>query len=225
VFDAQLTAFELICPLSLHLVGRHFPQLPPPPPAPWHVLCEFSGSAEDNLANKAENFLAARLTDGAITDGVLAQTNAQRKNLWALRENISEAQKKEGISIKHDIALPTSRIAEFLQRVEPALTARFPGARHVAFGHLGDGNLHFNISMPEAAANADLLAHEHEVNAIVYELVHALEGSISAEHGIGQLKRDFLARYKTPAQLAAMHAIKHALDPAGLMNSGKILVD
>lgn len=221
-FDAQLTAFELICPLSLQLVRRHFPHLPPPPSAPWHVLCEFSGSGEDNLRHKAENFLTARLRDGAISDGILAQTNAQRKNLWALRENISEAQKKEGISIKHDIALPTSRVAEFLERVEPLLTARFPDIRHVAFGHLGDGNLHFNVSMQNPAANARLLAREHEVNEIVYDLVHTLEGSISAEHGIGQLKREFLTRYKTPAQLAAMRAIKHALDPAGLMNPGKI---
>ncbi|GHT91957.1 oxidoreductase [Betaproteobacteria bacterium] len=225
VFDAQLTAFELICPLSLQLVRQHFPQLPPPLVAPWHVLCEFSGSAEDDLPQKAENFLAARLADSAISDGVLAQTNAQRKNLWALRENISEAQKKEGVSIKHDIALPTSRIAEFLQRIAPLLTTRFPGIRHVAFGHLGDGNLHFNVSMPDAAANTRLLAQEHEVNEIVYDLVHAQEGSISAEHGIGQLKREFLTRYKTPAWLAAMRAIKHALDPAGLMNPGKIMID
>ena len=225
VFDAQLTAFELICPLSLQLVRQHFPQHPPPPAAPWHVLCEFSGSIEDDLPQKAENFLAAKLADGAISDGVLAQSAAQRKNLWALRENISEAQKKEGISIKHDIALPTSRIAEFLARIAPQLTARFPNVRHVAFGHLGDGNLHFNVSMPDAAANARLLEHEHEVNEIVYELAHALEGSISAEHGIGQLKREFLTRYKTPAQLDAMRALKQALDAKGLMNPGKIIGD
>jgi FAD/FMN-containing dehydrogenase len=227
VFDAQLTAFELICPLSLQFVLRHFPNLPPPPPAPWHALCEFSGGVEpreaEALTQKAEDFLAERLAEGVITDGVLAKTNAQRKNLWALRENISEAQKREGVSIKHDIALPISRVAEFLQRVEPLLAARFPGIRHVAFGHLGDGNLHFNVSMPEAAANARLLHREHEVNETVYDLAHALEGSISAEHGIGQLKREILSRYKSPAQMAAMRAIKRALDPAGLMNPGKVI--
>jgi FAD/FMN-containing dehydrogenase len=234
-FDAQLTAFELICPQALQLVLRHFPHLPPPPPAPWHVLCEFADSGEDarannhandhaeNLRRKVENFLAVRLQDGAISDGVLAQSLAQRKNLWALRERISEAQKKEGVSIKHDIALPISRVDEFLRRVKPLLDARFPGVRQLAFGHLGDGNLHFNVSMPETIANAQLLAHEHTVNEIVYDLTHALEGAISAEHGIGQLKRDRLPRYKTPAQLAAMRAIKRALDPAGLMNPGKVL--
>jgi FAD/FMN-containing dehydrogenase len=227
VFDAQLTAFELICPLSLQLVRRHFPNLPPPPPAPWHVLCEFSGGVEpreaEDLHHRAEEFFALRLADGTITEAVLAQTNAQRKNLWALREHISEAQKREGVSIKHDIALPISRVATFLQRIEPLLVARFPGIRHVAFGHLGDGNLHFNVSMPDATANARLLTREREVNETVYDLVHTLEGSISAEHGIGQLKREILPRYKSPAQMAAIRAIKRALDPKGLMNPGKVI--
>ncbi|MDR1888173.1 MAG: FAD-binding oxidoreductase [Zoogloeaceae bacterium] len=230
-FDAQLTAFELICPLSLSLVRQHFShraQIARIPHAPWHVLCEFSSSDEESaLRERVERFLAAALENG-IENGVtqeiiLAQTNAQRQNLWGLRENISEAQKKEGVSIKHDIALPISRIAEFLERIPPLLAQAFPGIRHIAFGHLGDGNLHFNLSMPEAEANRRLQTRQPEANRIVHDLVHELGGSISAEHGLGQLKRDEIRRYKSPAELAAMSAIKQALDPEGLMNPGKVL--
>ncbi|MDR3159417.1 MAG: FAD-binding oxidoreductase [Zoogloeaceae bacterium] len=223
-FDAQLTAFELICPLSRELLRRHFARLSLPAlEAPWHVLCEFSGSRDDHLPEKAQNFLAAALAEYLARDALLAQNETQRKAFWRMRENISEAQKKEGVSIKHDIALPISRIDEFLTRITPPLAAAFPGIRHTAFGHLGDGNLHFNLSMPEADANARLLAREAEANRIVYDLAHALGGSISAEHGIGRLKRELLARYQSPTRLTAQRAIKQALDPKGLMNPGVLL--
>jgi FAD/FMN-containing dehydrogenase len=224
-FDAQLTAFELMCPLALHLVRKHMPDAPRLPlEAPWHVLCEFSGNREDTgLQEEVEHFLAACIEQGAAEDGIRADSTAQADTLWALREQISEAQKREGISIKHDIALPISRIAEFLERVAPLLSRTFPGIRHVAFGHLGDGNLHFNLSMPDADLNRQLLARQPEANRLVYDLVHELDGSISAEHGLGQLKRETIRRYKPPAEIAAMIAIKKALDPAGLMNPGKVL--
>ncbi|MDR2625717.1 MAG: FAD-binding oxidoreductase [Zoogloeaceae bacterium] len=223
-FDAQLTAFELICPVARALLRHHFAHLSLPAlEAPWQVLCEFSGSRDDPLPEKAQNFLAAALAGNLAQDALLAQNETQRKAFWRMRENISEAQKKEGVSIKHDIALPISRIDEFLTRIAPPLAAAFPGIRHTAFGHLGDGNLHFNLSMPEADANARLLAREAEANRIVYDRVHALGGSISAEHGIGRLKRDLLARYQSPTRLAALRAIKQALDPGGLMNPGVML--
>ncbi|MDR0737311.1 MAG: FAD-binding oxidoreductase [Zoogloeaceae bacterium] len=223
-FDAQLTAFELICPLSLELLRRHFSELALPTlSAPWHVLCEFSGSHADRLPEKAENFIGRALEKNLAQDALLAQNEAQRKAFWRMRENISEAQKREGVSIKHDIALPISRIDEFLDRVVPPLAAAFPGIRHTAFGHLGDGNLHFNLSMPEAKANARLLAQEAKANRIVYDRVDALGGSISAEHGIGRLKRELLLRYQSPARLSALRAIKQALDPGGLMNPGVLL--
>jgi FAD/FMN-containing dehydrogenase len=225
-FDAQLTAFELLCPLSLALLRRHFPQLALPVlNAPWHVLCEFSGSRDDGLPEKTENFILAALARNQAQDALLAQSATQRQIFWRLRENIAEAQKKEGVSIKHDIALPISRIDEFLRRVTPLLAAAFPGIRHTAYGHLGDGNLHFNLSMPEPEANARLLARAPEANRIVYDLVHALGGSISAEHGIGRLKRALLPRYQSPTRLTALRALKQALDPKGLMNPGILLPD
>jgi FAD/FMN-containing dehydrogenase len=140
-----------------------------------------------------------------------------------LRENISEAQKVEGVSIKHDVAVPVSRIPEFLARADAALLNAFPGIRVVAFGHVGDGNLHYNLSQPDAQKNTAFIASQPEVNRIVHDTVHALNGSISAEHGIGQLKREELLRYKSPVEMALMLTIKQVLDPLGLMNPGKIL--
>ena len=139
------------------------------------------------------------------------------------RENISEAQKIEGVSIKHDISLPVSRIPDFLKQADAALSKAFPGIRVVAFGHLGDGNLHYNLSKPDALENTAFIAAQPAVNCLVHDLVQALNGSISAEHGIGQLKREELLRYKSPVELALMRSIKQALDPLGLMNPGKIL--
>lgn len=223
-FDAHLTAFELVCPLSLELVRRHISGIPRVPDAPWHVLCELGDSdGAGDLPARVEAFFAEEIETGCLLDGVLAQSENQRQGLWRLRENISEAQKQEGISIKHDIAVPISRIAEFLERVQLPLVAAFPGIRHVAFGHLGDGNLHFNLSMADAEANRGLVARQAEANRIVHDLVHELGGSISAEHGLGQLKREEIRRYKSPVEMAAMQAIKNALDPAGLMNPGKVL--
>jgi len=226
-FDARLVAFELICPLSLQLMQRHRPDLTMPLTAPWGVLCELSDSLvtkDDFLTAWAETFFAERLAAGELLDVALARSERDRNTFWRWREGISEAQKREGISIKHDIALPISRIAQFLEQIGSTLMARFPGIRHTAFGHLGDGNLHFNLSMPDATDNARLLEREAEVNEMVYDCVTELGGSISAEHGIGQLKRKMLCRYKSPAELAAMRAIKTALDPKGLMNPGKVLL-
>ena len=219
-FDAQLTAFELVSEASLALVLKNIPATTrPTESSPWYVLAEFSDT--DPVA--VERWLGEQLAAGTVADGVLAASEAQAKKLWALRENISEAQKIEGVSIKHDIAVPVSRIAEFLARADAALAAAFPGIRVVAFGHVGDGNLHYNLSKPDAQENALFLASQPEVNRIVHDAVHALNGSISAEHGIGQLKREEILRYKSTVEIELMRTIRQALDPRGLMNPGKLL--
>ena len=219
-FDARLTAFELISETALGLVLRHIPGTRRLlAPAPWYVLAEFS----DVAPAEVEHWLAGCIDSGLATDGVIAQSGAQAEKLWALRENISEAQKIEGVSIKHDIAVPVSRIPQFLDACDKALCAAYPGIRIVAFGHVGDGNLHYNLSKPEAGDNAAFIVSQPAVNAIVHDIVHALNGSISAEHGLGQLKRDEILRYKSPTEMALMRSIKQALDPQGLMNPGKVL--
>ena len=219
-FDADLTAFELVSETALGLVLKNIPALTRPTAAsPWYILAEFSGAEPEAV----EDWLAARLVTGAVSDAAIARSETQAKKLWALRENISEAQKIEGISIKHDVAVPVSRIPEFLARADAALEKAFPGIRIVTFGHVGDGNLHYNQSQADAQDNAAFIAAQPEVNRIVHDTVHALNGSISAEHGIGQLKREELLRYKSPVEIALMRTIKQALDPRGLMNPGKVI--
>jgi FAD/FMN-containing dehydrogenase len=219
-FDAQLTAFELISETSLGLVLKNIPDTARPSAhSPWYVLAEFS----DAEPAAVEGWLADQLDSGEIGDGVMAQSETQAKKLWALRERISEAQKIEGISVKHDVAVPVSRIPEFLAMADAALEQAFPGVRVVAFGHVGDGNLHYNLSKADAHDNAAFLASEPEVHRLVHDTVNALNGSISAEHGIGQLKREEILRYKSPVEMALMRSLKQALDPRGLMNPGKVL--
>ena len=219
-FDAQLTAFELVSESALGLVLKNIPDTArPSASSPWYVLAEFSEA--DPAA--VEAWLAGCLEAGEVSDGVVAQSETQAKKLWALRENISEAQKIEGISIKHDVSVPVSSIPEFLATADAALAKAFPGIRVVAFGHVGDGNLHYNLSKADAHDNAAFLASEAEVHRLVHDTVHALNGSISAEHGIGQLKREEILRYKSPVEMALMRSLKQALDPRGLMNPGKVL--
>jgi FAD/FMN-containing dehydrogenase len=219
-FDSQLTAFELVSEAALGLVLKNIPESTRPVAiSPYYVLAEFS----DVAAGTLENWLADMLEAGLLDDAVLAQSESQARKLWALRENISEAQKIEGVSIKHDISVPVSSIPNFLKQADAALAKVFPGIRVVAFGHLGDGNLHYNLSKPNALENTVFIDSQPAVNRLVHDLVHSLNGSISAEHGIGQLKREELLRYKSPVELAMMRSIKQALDPLGLMNPGKIL--
>lgn len=225
-FDARLTAFELVSSQALGLVLQHIPGARPPLAAttPWQVLLELSdGTRSEELQEALETFLASEIGDGRVGDGVVARSDTQASRLWALRENISEAQKREGISIKHDVAVPVSALPRFLAQAEQALARAFPGIRIVAFGHMGDGNLHYNLSKSDAQDNAAFIAATPEVNRLVHDLVAELGGSISAEHGIGQLKRAELRRYKDPVALALMASIKATLDPRGLMNPGKVL--
>jgi D-lactate dehydrogenase (cytochrome) len=171
----------------------------------------------------AQTLLTEAATAGLIVDGVVAQSLTQAQAFWKLRDAMSEAQKPEGGSIKHDVAVPISTIPRFLDEASRAVMAAVPGARPVPFGHLGDGNIHFNISQPEGGDKAPFLARWEEVNRIVHDIVHRLGGSISAEHGLGQAKIDEITRYKPPAALATMRAVKRALDPLGIMNPGKVV--
>ncbi|CAN5714039.1 FAD-binding oxidoreductase [soil metagenome] len=221
-----LTGFEVMGDFALGLVRRHFPQLPQPLPAsPWTVLLEQSDSENEAHAQALfEALLETALERGIIGDAAVASSLEQSKAMWHLREAIPLAQSLEGANIKHDISVPISRIAEFVASTDAALVVAFPGVRLVDFGHLGDGNLHYNVQAPVDTPAAEFLRdHEPEVNRIVYDAVTAFDGSISAEHGIGLLKRDELARRKSPVALGLMRAIKTALDPRGLLNPGRVL--
>ncbi|MDP5241414.1 FAD-binding oxidoreductase [Uliginosibacterium sp. 31-16] len=223
---SRVTAFEIVCSVAHELVLQKFPDARRPlrGSAPWYALIELTDSGDGAGLNVLLEAIMERAFEASlISDAVLASSEAQAQALWMLRENISEAQKKDGVSIKHDVSVPVSLIPEFLRRSDAALQERFPGVRIVAFGHAGDGNLHYNPSMPEALANAAFVARTPEVNRIVHDIVASLGGSISAEHGLGQLKREEIKRYKSPVELEMMRSVKQAFDPAGLMNPGKLL--
>ncbi len=221
-----LTGFEVMNGVSLALVARHFPQLRQPlPPGAWTALVELSDSeGVEHARARFESLLTAALETGTVSDAVVAESVAQSRAMWHLRESIPLAQSEEGLNIKHDISLPVSRIPDFCAATATALEARWPGVRLVNFGHLGDGNLHYNVQAPVGQDAATFLREEeHAINAVVFDAVVARDGSISAEHGIGVLKREELARRKDPTALAMMRAIKQALDPQGLLNPGRVL--
>ncbi len=222
----RVSAFEIVGRTALGLVLRHIPGARDPlagAPA-WTVLVELSDPAVDApLDDQLQAVLGEAFAQGLAGDAALAASGAQAQALWALREDISEAQRIEGVSIKHDVSVPVSRIPDFLERASEALAARWPDVRVVAFGHIGDGNLHYNLSKSVADDNAAFVARTPEVNRIVHDLVCELGGSISAEHGLGQLKREEVLRYKPALEMELMRRVKQAFDPAGLMNPGKVL--
>jgi FAD/FMN-containing dehydrogenase len=223
---AALTGYELMSDFCLRLVGSHFPELPKPFAThyPCYALVELSSNdSEDQAAELVESAVGAALDAGIALDAVLASSVGQSLGLWKLREHIPLAQATAGKNIKHDISLPVSSIPDFIERTDSALQAAFPGCQVVCFGHLGDGNLHYNIAPPDGIGHDSFLAHQDAVNRIVHDSVAAMNGSISAEHGVGALKRDELPRYKPAVELDMMRAIKAALDPLGIMNPGKIL--
>jgi FAD/FMN-containing dehydrogenase len=224
---AGLTGFEMMGQVALGLVVKHFPSMSVPlwQSAPYCVLLELSDTDnEDHAHQQLERLLETALEHGCVVDAVVAQTIAQSKALWHVRESISMAQATEGLNIKHDIALPVSAIPAFVAHTDALLAQQLPGVRMVNFGHLGDGNLHYNVQCPLNSDAAEFLhAHEAQVNHCVYEAVKNFGGSISAEHGIGRLKADTLPHYKDPVALALMRSIKQALDPQNLMNPGRVL--
>jgi FAD/FMN-containing dehydrogenase len=220
----RLTAFELFSHRCLELVLEHFPETSAPfrAPHPQYVLVEVSDPGQ-GAAGVLEAALADAAEKGVALDAVVAQSESQALALWALRENISEAQARAGQNIKHDVSVPVSAVPRFVAETGAELARAFPGVRMVVFGHLGDGNLHYNVSPPAGVAADAFLRELPAVNRIVHDSVARFRGSISAEHGIGQAKRDELARYKAPLELELMRAIKRTLDPLGIMNPGKVL--
>ncbi|MBF3773803.1 FAD-binding oxidoreductase [Burkholderia pseudomallei] len=222
-----LTGFELMSDFCMKLVGKHYPQLRYPFDAahPQTVLLELSDNESEAHARALfETMMEQAFEAGLVVDAVVAENLAQSRAFWDLREHIPLAQADEGLNIKHDIAVPISAIAHFIDETDAAIQAAAPGARMVTFGHLGDGNLHYNVQMPAGGdPKAFLAEHQAPINRIVYDNVHKHRGTISAEHGIGQLKIDDAQRYKAAVEIRLMRALKTALDPLNLMNPGKVL--
>ena len=221
-----LTGFEVMNQASLALVARELPQLAQPwAPAAWTVLLELSDAeSADHARAVFEGLLEAAVEAGSVQDAAIAQNLQQAQAFWHLRESIPLAQAQAGLNIKHDIALPVSAIPDFVAEMDAALAAYLPGIQVIDFGHLGDGNLHYNVQAPVGVAPAAFLAaHEAPINARVYDAVQRRGGSISAEHGIGRLKREELAARKDATALTLMRAIKQALDPHGILNPGRVL--
>ena len=220
-----LTTFELMPRIGMDFVLRHASGTRDPlsESSPWYVLMEVSAQQASGLDEHVEAFLGEALEKGIVTDAALAGSLSQRADFWKLREMLSEVQTYEGGSIKHDVSVPIHATPEFLARAIAAVEAMVPGCRPVPFGHLGDGNIHFNVSQPVGADKAGFLARWSEMNEAVHAIVAELHGSISAEHGIGRLKRDLLPGVKDPVELDLMRTIKKTLDPQGILNPGAVL--
>ena len=225
--SAGLTGFEVMGQFALKLVVKHFPQQRVPfyESSPYCVVLENSDNESDEHArSQFERLLEAAMEAGCVSDAVVAESMAQARALWHIRESIPLAQAQEGLNIKHDISIAVSRIPEFVAQADAALAQAFPGIRLVNYGHLGDGNLHYNVQAPEGQdAEKFLREQEGPVNGVVYALVDAYNGSISAEHGIGSLKREKLEKHKSPVALGLMRSIKTALDPHNMFNPGRML--
>jgi FAD/FMN-containing dehydrogenase len=220
-----VNAFEILPRIGLELVLAHIPDTVDPfgAPSPWYVLAEVSGIAA--LKEVFETALEGAFDDGLVSDAVIAASEAQRAALWKLRESMSEAQKKDGPSLKHDVSVPVAAVADFIAKASAAVLAKLPDGRPVPFGHLGDGNIHFNIQAAKGADMAAFLAHWDEIARVVHDVVRDFGGSFSAEHGIGVMKRADLVRYKSPAEVDLMRALKRTLDPKNILNPGKLVPD
>lgn len=224
--DTHLTAFELISHFCVELVQQHFPQIRSPlnSTAPYYVLLEISDQeSPEHTFGLFENLVSTALEQKLISDAVVATSLSQSAAMWSLREHIPLAQAKEGKNIKHDISVPISRIGEFIMHTDAQLLSTFPRARLVTFGHLGDGNLHYNVSPAAGVPGDALLAHQSAINRVVHDSVEHFGGSISAEHGLGAQKRDEIRRYKSDLEMRMMQQIKTAFDPLNLMNPGKVI--
>jgi len=227
VLGEAVESFELVPAEGLALVLRHIPgtRAPLSGVSAWNVLIEAVAPAgAEPLAERLEAALAAALDTGLVGDAAIATSEAQADAFWKLRESMSEAEARDGMAAKHDIAVPVAMMPGFMAWAADAVTARFPGVRPIAFGHLGDGNIHFNVRAPAGGDDkAWFAAHAAGISAFVHGLVTEAGGSLSAEHGIGRFKRADFLRFTDPVRLAAMMAVKRALDPAGIMNPGALL--
>jgi D-lactate dehydrogenase (cytochrome) len=223
---SALTGFELMPRIGIEFTTKHIPGVRDPLASvhPWYALVDISTSdSAETAETMMQELLAEAFEAGLVSDAAIAASLAQQDAFWHLRESMSEAQKPEGGSIKHDVSVPVSRIPAFLAEADAAVHALIPDARICAFGHLGDGNIHYNISQPVGADKAAFIARWREVNAVVHAVVHKHTGSISAEHGVGQLKRDELVASRPAIETELMRRIKQAFDPAGIMNPGKVI--
>ena len=223
----RVTAMEILPRIGLEFTMRHAGVRDPfVSSCPWYVLLELAGGdAVGSLSPIAEEIFAEALEKALVTDAVVARSGAQASELWSIREQLPLVQKFEGGSIKHDVSVPVSRVPEFLGRATQAVLKAMPEARPVPFGHMGDGNIHFNVTQPVGADKAQFLGRTEEIGAAVYDVVMELDGSISAEHGIGRLKRDLMPAIKSPVELSLMRGLKSLLDPKGILNPGKVLPD
>ncbi|HEY5102102.1 MAG TPA: FAD-binding oxidoreductase, partial [Steroidobacteraceae bacterium] len=222
----RVSSFELLPRLAIELTVRHIEGIVDPlrEPYPWYVLCELTSSQEDAaLAAVLERVLGNALQHNLILDAAIVQSERERTQLWRLRESVPEAQSRDGASLKHDISLPITVLPQFVERAGAWLEAHVSEARLIAYGHVGDGNLHFNLNQAPGADRAQFLEREPAVKRAIHELVHECGGSFSAEHGIGKLKVGELERYAPPVELELMRAIKRTLDPHGILNPGKVL--
>lgn len=221
----ELTTFELMPRFGLDVVLRHAPDTRDPlgAPSPWYALMEISSASETGGDARMEDLLGQALEKGLASDAVIAASGAQRAAFWRIREAMSETQGREGGSIKHDVSVPVARVPELIARGVAALERLCPGCRPLPFGHLGDGNIHFNVSQPVGSDKAEFLALWEEANRLIHGIVGELGGSISAEHGIGRLKRHLLPGVKDKVELDLMRALKATLDPAGVLNPGAVL--
>ena len=219
----SVSAFELICRTGVEMSTIHLAGVPDPleDAYPWYALIEFSSTSTDGaLRETFEKFLESSFEDGIIVDAVIAESLEQTRTLWRIREELPEAQKHEGGSIKHDISVPVRLVPDFIRRASDAVVKAMPGVRPMPFGHMGDGNIHFNVSQPVGADKDAYLARWHEIGRIVYDIVDELGGSFSAEHGVGRLKVEDLARYRSDVELDLLKRIKVAFDPNDIMNPG-----
>lgn len=225
VSGGQVSTFELVPRIGLDFLTTHLEGITDPlaDRSPWYVLIEMTAGTRAHLDEAMEASLKEGLEQGLVTDAAIAQSEAQRAGFWRLRESLSDVQRLEGGSIKHDVSVPVSSMGAFIARAEKAVDERLPGVRVVAFGHIGDGNVHFNLSQPVAMEKQAFLGLWGEMNAIVHGIVREMGGSISAEHGVGQLKRDEIAATKSPVEMELMRSLKRALDPKGILNPGKVV--
>ncbi|MGN6459597.1 MAG: FAD-binding oxidoreductase [Pseudolabrys sp.] len=222
---SSVTSYELIERIGIDGVLKHVEGSRDPLTGRhnWYVLIELSSQAETGLRDTMEAILGDGLERGIIEDATISESGAQSKAFWYMREMFAEVQRRIGVSIKHDISVPVAAVPEFIARTHAATQKAFPGSRPLAFGHLGDGNLHYNVIQPEGMDKETWLARWHDVNKVVFDIVLSLNGSISAEHGVGVMKRDLLPSIKDKTAIEVMRAIKHTLDPNGILNPGKVL--
>ena len=221
----NITSFEMMLREGIDAVVKFdsVSRNPLATPSPWYVLIELSSQARTGLREQMEEILTDGMERGLVTDATIAESLDQAKAFWRIREMFGEVQRHLGGSIKHDISVPIAAIPAFIEEANAAVVKLIPGARPMPFGHVGDGNIHYNINQPEGADKAQFLSRWGDVNKVVFAVVKKYNGSISAEHGVGVMKRDILPDYKDPVAIDLMHKIKHLLDPNGILNPGKVL--